>query len=109
MPKATLIVLSNPVAGREAEYNDWYTNQHLDDVLKVPGIIGATRLKLQGDLGTDITWRYCALYDVDHADPAEILSELNARSGTDRMPLNDALDINGVHAAIYVPFVTKKR
>jgi hypothetical protein len=109
MPKATLVVLSNPVAGREDEYNDWYTNRHLDDVLAVPGITGAARLKLRSQPSSDEAWRYCALYDVDHDDPASVLEALNARSGTEDMPLSDALDLAGVHAAIYEPFVIKGR
>jgi len=49
MVKATLVVLTNPVAGREDDYNDWYTNRHLGDVLEVPGIVSAKRLKKTGD------------------------------------------------------------
>lgn len=109
MPKATLVVLSNPVEGREDEYNEWYNNQHLDDVLQVPGVTGATRLKLRSNPADGKAWRYCALYDVDHDDPASILDELNARSGTDRMAISEAIDINGVYAAIYEPFAAKGR
>lgn len=105
--KSTLVVLSNPVRGREDEYNDWYTNQHLDDVLAVPGIVSASRLKLQGEPADGIAWRYCALYDVEHEDPGAVLAELQARSGTDRMPLSEAIDIGGVYAMIYEPFATR--
>ena len=45
MPRYNLIVLTNPVDGREDEYNDWYTNVHLDDVLKIPGVVGAQRFR----------------------------------------------------------------
>ena len=45
MPRYNLIVLTNPVDGREDEYNDWYTNVHLDDVLKVPGVVAAQRFR----------------------------------------------------------------
>ncbi len=109
MPKATLVVLSNPVEGREDEYNEWYTNQHLDDVLQVPGVTRATRLKLRSNPVDGKAWRYCAIYDVDHDDPASILDELNARSGTDRMAISEAIDIEGVYAAIYEPFTAKGR
>ena len=45
MQRYSLIVLTNPVEGRDGEYNDWYTNTHLHDVLKIPGIIGAQRFR----------------------------------------------------------------
>ena len=32
MGEYVLVVHSRPVAGKEAEYNDWYNNQHLKDV-----------------------------------------------------------------------------
>lgn len=37
MQKYTLVILSNAIADREPQYNDWYDGQHLPDVLKVPG------------------------------------------------------------------------
>lgn len=39
-------VHSNPVPGREDEYNDWYTNQHLSDVLASPGFVAAQRFEV---------------------------------------------------------------
>src|SRR5678815_3844677 len=40
------IALSDPVEGREAEFNDWYTGRHLPDVLAVPGFVGGQRFKV---------------------------------------------------------------
>ncbi len=39
MPHYAYVVHSNPVAGREDEYNDWYSNRHLADVVAVPGAL----------------------------------------------------------------------
>jgi len=36
-----LIVLTNPVEGKEDSFNDWYTNQNLHDVLKIDAFISA--------------------------------------------------------------------
>ena len=47
MTKCNFVILSNPVAGREDEFNEWYTKQHLDDVLKVPGFVAAQRFTAQ--------------------------------------------------------------
>ena len=35
MAKLWLVVLTNPVEGREDEYNEWYSGRHLEDVLAV--------------------------------------------------------------------------
>jgi hypothetical protein len=34
MPKHLMLVLTNPVEGKDAEYNEWYTNTHLPDILR---------------------------------------------------------------------------
>lgn len=35
------IVQTNPVAGRDDEFNDWYTRRHLPDMMTVHGFAGA--------------------------------------------------------------------
>ena len=36
-------VFSNPVAGHEDEYNNWYNEQHAPDVVFIPGFVTAQR------------------------------------------------------------------
>jgi hypothetical protein len=40
------LVLSNPAAGMEDEFNEWYKHVHTADVLQVPGLVSAQRFKL---------------------------------------------------------------
>lgn len=44
--KGVLLALTNAVEGRDEEFNKWYNEVHLPDVLKIPGIIAAKRYKL---------------------------------------------------------------
>jgi hypothetical protein len=46
MEKHLFVVFTNAVEGQEDIYNEWYTDVHLKDVLKVPGIVAAQRFKL---------------------------------------------------------------
>jgi hypothetical protein len=46
MARHTFVVFTNPTEGQEDEYNDWYDNTHLSDVLKVEGFVAAQRFKL---------------------------------------------------------------
>ena len=39
MDKHYLLFFCNPVEGREDEYNKWYTDTHLQDVVKVTGFV----------------------------------------------------------------------
>lgn len=93
MPQFKLIVLSNATEGREDEYNDWYTKQHLPDVLRVPGIVAAQRLKASTTQRSTQPqpWQYLAIYECDAPSVQYVVDGLGARSGTADMPLSTAL------------------
>jgi hypothetical protein len=46
MARYIMTVRSNPVAGREAEYNEWYDRHHVPDLLMTPTLIAAQRYRL---------------------------------------------------------------
>ncbi len=73
MAKHMLIVLTNAVEGRDDEFNEWYDNQHLDDVLKVPGIVAAQRYALSPvqRMEPPLPRAYFALYDIETANLKE--------------------------------------
>jgi hypothetical protein len=106
----TMVVLTNPVAGKEKEYNDWYDNRHIPDVLAVPGFVGAQRFKLVVNPGEgEPPWRYYAVYQMATDDPKAAIDDVLSRWCTDKMPNSDSLDEKlffGVYEAI-TPFVTK--
>jgi hypothetical protein len=41
-----LFVFANPMAGKDAEFDDWYTNIHIPDLLSLPGYYAAQRFRL---------------------------------------------------------------
>jgi len=45
-PSTYLIVQTSPVEGHEAEYNRWYEDVHIPEVLDLPGFVAARRFKL---------------------------------------------------------------
>jgi hypothetical protein len=75
-----LVVLSNPVAGREQEYNDWYDNQHVGDVLRNPGFVSAPRLKLLRTTPANLSLpRYAVIFQFDSADLEATIVEVRRR------------------------------
>lgn len=93
MPSFKLLAFTQPVEGREDEYNTWYTHTHLPDVLRVPGILAAQRFRLtqaQKEGGT-YPWKYLAIYDCEADDAKQIVDELRTRGGTPELPLSSAL------------------
>ena len=52
---------------REKEYNDWYSNMHVPDMLEVPGMIQATRW-MSAVSKEDQSRKYLALYEFEADD-----------------------------------------
>lgn len=46
MTKHVLLVFTSPTEGNEAQYNDWYNNVHLAEVLTTDGFVRAQRFKV---------------------------------------------------------------
>ena len=84
MAKQLLVVLSNCVEGQDDEFNDWYTNQHLADVLKVEGFVAAQRFRLSDTQleGAKMAYRYFAIYEVESDDLERLTKALLAAAYT---------------------------
>jgi hypothetical protein len=87
------VVLTNAIEGREAEFNDWYTNRHLEDVLDIPGIVAAQRFKITDAQRAPkpLPYNYLAIYEIETDDLAGVVGELGRRAGTGKMPISDAM------------------
>ena len=112
MAKHVLVVLSNPVAGKEEEYNKWYTQQHLDDVLKVPGFVAAQRFKFGTDTGVPSSLKYLAIYEMETDDIVAATEGLTAARDAGSMYISPAIDLDHVVATVYTPIterMTKKK
>jgi hypothetical protein len=73
------LALTNPVAGRETEFNAWYDGHHLREIVQhTPGFIAGRRFERAGSqrLGQAPPWRYLALYRVDADDIAASLDAI---------------------------------
>ena len=93
MPKYNLIALTNAVPGQDDAFNDWYSNVHLADVLKLPGVVAAQRYRMSATQHRPgpFEHEYMAVYEIEIDDIRTTLDELKAVSGTEKMPLSPAL------------------
>jgi hypothetical protein len=89
------VVNTNPVEGREQEYNEWYTTRHIADLLALPGVISARRFVLSDAQLTDKAhpFKYLALYEIETDDVQDFVARLISRSGTEAMPISSALSL----------------
>lgn len=107
MAAYNIIVLSKPVPGQEAEFEDWYTNQHIRDLLKVPGVTTAQRFRVLEDRSANTAHQYVARYEVETDDLAAMMALISARLGGPEMPMSEAFDMATATFLVVEP-VTEK-
>ncbi len=102
MKEFAYVVLSNPVSGREEEYNAWYTNQHLHDVVAVPGFVSAQRFRLRDVAAEGVPQqRYMAIYNMRTDDPDALLADLTSLVQSGKMAMSEAFSQDGMSTILY--------
>lgn len=110
MKKHTFVVLTNATDERHDEFNTWYNERHIPDVLAVPGFVAAQRFRLAGAQPggrTDAPWKYLALYEIETDDLKGTLDALSARAGTDAMVISETLDTSTTGAFVFEPIAAR--
>jgi hypothetical protein len=100
-----LAVFSSPAAGREDEYNAWYSGPHLAEVLDLDGYAAATRFRLAGTQLEGFPTcpnGYLSLYEIV-GDPQSALEGLTNELASGRMVLPDCVDQAGIVAWLFTP------
>jgi hypothetical protein len=83
MDKSYLIHFTNPAAGREDEYNDWYTNRHIHDIVGLDSFAAAQRFRFApANVAAESPYRYLAIYEAT-GDIAKAEADL-AAAGAER-------------------------
>ena len=111
MPKGLLLVFSQPVsADREAEYNNWYDNVHLHDLVAVEGVVSASRYQVSD---TQLVPEaapdgppYLAIYEIEADDPAAVLAAIREGGASGAFRPGDALD-RATSQAFFVEQITE--
>ncbi len=110
MADALLIVFSNPTADADvAEFNRWYTDTHVPDILRLGGATSARRYQASGvELlpGIPQPGEYVAVYQVQ-ADTVEdvraLAGKLQAGLASGEADIHPGFDLSSVQAAWVLP------
>ena len=66
MPKHVMVVLSNTKPELEDEFNDWYSNAHIVEVInRLDGFASAQRFSFVPDQLEDGEYKYLAIYEIE--------------------------------------------
>lgn len=105
MIEAQLVVLTNAVPGRDADFNDWYSNIHARDTMRMRGALAQQRFRYAAEQVQDypagFPAQYLALYDV--YDAAWFTQEHIDRARTPYMVVEDSLDLSRLDDFFYFP------
>ena len=94
MPKYHYVVLTSAVEGKLTEFEHWYDNQHVPDVIKVPGVKGVRRYRLVKRITDTVEpapWSSLAVYEFEGDDPVALARKLTQMAGSAAMPITDAI------------------
>jgi hypothetical protein len=90
MGRHILVVMTNAVEGKEQEFNDWYSNVHLGEVVAIPGFISAQRYKLaDSEIAGENEYDYLAIYEIEAESVDVALKGLQA--ARPNLNMSDAL------------------
>lgn len=105
--ESILVVHQNPVTGRLNEYDDWYTNIHIRDALRLDGaiatqrfIVGDEQPVLDGKAVAPELWAH-TIYEWESAQKS--VDGHNARAGTPLMEISRDGAFKGLRDYFYRP------
>ena len=75
--KHLCVVLTEPAQGKAAEFEHYYENIHLDEVLATTGWESAQRFVLADQIGKACPLPHLALYEIDTDDPKSVIRYMN--------------------------------
>lgn len=97
-------VFTQPKTGQDEEFNAWYSNRHIYDLVSIPGIAAAQRFKLLDAMSGQETADYLAIYEFSDVDVA--IAGIAERRGTERMPSTEAINRDMSKGVVFKPMWT---
>ncbi len=116
MVRSLFLVLSDATGpDTDAEFNRWYSQKHIQDVSKVPGVVSATRYRIEKGVtvlpGVNSDRHgFVAIYELEAktTDELETFAEtLRAGIGSGAVDISPTLDFVGVTGSLCVPITDR--
>jgi hypothetical protein len=103
--KYKMVVFSNAVEGKDKDFNDWYQNTHLKQIVGIKSFKVAQRFRFHANIipGSGDPARYMAIYDIETDDIGAALGAMGELAASGRMPLPDSM-AQPIVGAVYEEF-----
>ncbi len=101
MPAYKLVVMSNPLPGREAEFAQWYQEVHLPEMVALEGFVSARRYRHERTLGDRDAWSHLAIYEIETDDIDRVMNGLMTVAEGGQLAMSEAIDRANSYAVVY--------
>ncbi len=95
-PHQYLLMLSNPVEGRDEEFRKWYWGTHIPEILELPVFVSARRWLTPEGTAMPVSHRYATVYEVEGSAEAALGALYTAG-----LSMSDSMDLS---TAVMLPF-----
>ncbi|MET0251999.1 MAG: hypothetical protein ABW203_07460 [Novosphingobium sp.] len=92
MPAYRMIMLSQAVDGRDEDYERWYDETHIPEMLQVPGFVAAQRFRIVKNVAGQTTYPYCTIYEMDGDTPDAVLGAMFQAMQSGKVTMSDTAD-----------------
>jgi hypothetical protein len=96
-----MVVMSNPVPGREEEFERWYQEVHLPELVALDGFVSAQRFNREVTLGAAQSWPHMAIYEIESEDIEATIGALVTVAEAGKLTMSGAIDTAATSAAVF--------
>jgi hypothetical protein len=103
MAKHVMLVHINPIAGRDAEFNEWYEKYHLKEIMEIPGFVSGQRFMLsdtQPPFGESPKHQYLIIYEID-GEIESVAAALTSPATAKRLTPSDTPDVSNATLRLF--------
>jgi hypothetical protein len=93
--------MSNPVPGREDEFERWYQEVHLPELVALDGFVSAQRFNREMPLGSAQSWPHMAIYEIETDDIEAAIGGLVTVAEAGNLTMSAAIDTDTTSAAVF--------
>lgn len=96
-----MLVFTNPLPNKEDEFNTWYTNIHMPEILATDGFLAAQRFKLDDvqQMPEQQQHKYLAIYELDTDRTREALENVVKAGPT--MTMEPVIDLQTARVHVF--------
>lgn len=93
MAKYNLLIFTNAKPGQDAEFNLWYDEKHLPELVTLDAVAGGKRYDVFPGLGGQpAKFKYLAVYELEGDDPQAAASQILEAAQTGKLSPSDTVD-----------------